>query len=128
MDNFFDITEVEVPVTYPFLNGVVMKFFFRPILDKEEKESRQAFFAKTEEERSHLQHDHNVKMLASLATRLPENVPGFAETYTADNLGEVKIAINHFFSGDNVMKQKLVDDALTLYFTQMQPKEFFRSV
>lgn len=125
MVNFFDITEVEVPVTYPFLDGVVMRFYLRPILDKEEKAARQTFFAKTDADREKEQHDYTVKMLASLSTKLPENVPGLTRKAYGD---EPKAAILRFFEDGNVMKQKLADDVLTIYFGQMQPKEFFRSV
>lgn len=121
MTSFFDTTEVEVSLTYDFLSQEApMKFFLRPQLAKEERQARQVFFALPMEDREAKQHEHNVNMLAMLSTREPENVPTFKLK------GDLGSCIREFFSGENVMKKKVVEDALSLYFAKSQPVEFFR--
>lgn len=124
MSNFFDLNEIEVTVTYPFLKDKPMKFFLRMILDKEEKQARQAFFGLSEAEREAREHEYNVNLLASLSTKMPENVPTFGPYEDV----EPAEAIRHFFAGGNARKQKLVADVVTLYFSEVQPREFFRGV
>lgn len=120
--NLFDLDSIEIPLTYDFLADLgAMIFFCRPLLINEEREARQAFYALPLEDRKAKQHEYNVELLASLCTKLPVNVP----TFPADAM-DVKKAIVDFFTGENPMKKKVVEDALTIYFAKTQPLEFFR--
>lgn len=122
--NFFDLTEIEITLTYPFLNQAKpMRFFLRPILSKEEKEARQTFFGLTEMEQEEKRHEHNVNLLSTLSVKLPENVPTFP---IYNGVVSLDTAIKEFFSGTNAMKIKVVEDTLNLYFQKTQPQEFFR--
>lgn len=112
--DFFGTTEITIPVSYDFLKGVEMRFFLRLQMDREEREARQKLLALPAEQREARLHESNVDLLASLSTRPPENVPTFE--------GDIKT----FFSGENVMKKKVVEDALALYFAKTQPEDFFR--
>lgn len=125
-NNFFNQTDAEITLTYQNLGlDAPMKFFTRLFLAKEEKELRQKFFALTAEEKEAKQHAHNVEMLASVSVRMPENIPGFPSANATDQK-EIQKAITDFFSGDSPMKQKVVADAVGLYFSKTQPLEFFR--
>lgn len=112
--DFFGTTEITIPVSYDFLKDVEMRFFLRLQMDREEREARQKLLALPAEQREAKLHESNVDLLASLSTRPPENVPTFE--------GDIKT----FFSGENVMKKKVVEDALALYFAKTQPEDFFR--
>jgi hypothetical protein len=129
--DFFNVSEVEISLTYPFLNqSEPMRFFLRPILVKEEKEARQIFYALSDDEQETQQHEYNLKLLGSLSVRLPENVPTFDERFETTS-GEhptlsIKRKIESFFDGSNPMKRKIVEDVINLYFQKTQPREFFR--
>lgn len=126
--NIFDLGSVEVTLTYPFLKDAEpIKFFLRPILNSEEKASRQKFLALSEAEREQRKHEANVELLASLSTQAPENLPTFPDFNGNDvDLERLRSELREFFAGTNPMKQKVVDDALTVYFNHIQPAEFFR--
>jgi hypothetical protein len=132
--DFFNQTAIEVTVTYPFLKQTEpMRFFFRVQMAKEEKEARQVFFGLTEDEQEAKRTEYNAKLLASLSTKLPENVPTLEEFYRQRESETeisfntlVKDVIEKFFNSDNPMKQKIAADALNLYFSNSQPLEFFR--
>lgn len=120
--DLFNLDEIEVTLTYPFLKQKEpIRFFLRPLLDAEEKAARQTFLGLTEAERERKKNDFNIKLLAGLAVREPENLPTF------ENTGNLAASLIGFFSGGNAMKQKVADDALTIYYGMIQPSEFFRS-
>ena len=116
--SFFDQTDIEIPLTYAFLPDVVMRFFMRLQMNKEAIEANQAFLGLTQTEREAKDHENNVALLSSLATKHPEGVPG----YKAGD--DVKVSIYAFFSGDNPMKKKVCVDVLNKYFRLVQPKEY----
>lgn len=113
--DFFGTTEIPISVSYDFLPlPEPMRFFLRIQMDREEREARQKLLAMPAAQREAKLHEHNVELLHSLSTRPPENVPTFE--------GDIKT----FFSGENAMKKKVVEDALALYFAKTQPEDFFR--
>ena len=116
--SFFELSDFEIPITYPFLPGVEMKFFMRMQMNDEATKANQAFLALPKDEREAKDHENNVQLIANLSTRLPENIPTFPTE------GDVKQTITDFFSGDNPMKKKLCVDVLNRYFSHIRPKEY----
>ncbi len=118
--DIFNLNETPIRLSYPELGlKEPMIFFMRPYLLEDEQEVRQAYYALTDAEKERGKPTHERRMLASLSTRAPENVPGFdAESHT----------IESFFADDNPMKRKVVSDVMTRYYRVTQPSEFFQGV
>ncbi len=113
---------VPITVTYARIGLAPMTFHMRLYLSKEEGSLRQARFALTDAEKEEKESGYNLTLLASLSTRAPEGVPGFVST------GDVAKDIRDFFGDGNPAKDKIVADAMGLYFRATQPEEFFRGV
>lgn len=135
--DIFSIAETPVTLTYTELGVPAITFYLRPFLQREEQEMRQAHFALTDAAREKAQHAHNVEMLAELSTRAPEGLKGM--NGNKDVKGALKNLLKieketgtpeeiRVIETKNAMKVKVVADALTMYYRNTQPKEFFRGL
>lgn len=125
--NIFGTNPVEIILEYPFLTDQgfePVKFFLRPLLEKEERTARQAFFALTDAEREEKQFDYNVEFLATLSVKPPEGLPEFQ--YDSDLAGSIRSFLGK--AKEDAMVVKIIEDAQTEYFRRTQPKVFFRGV
>lgn len=113
--DIFNLNETPVTLTYASLGAAPITFYMRPWLLKDDEDTRQAFFALTDEEQEKQRGQHNVEMLARLSTRSPTGIPNF----TGD--------IRSFFGDGTPMKEKVVADVIRRYNLIIQPEEFFRS-
>lgn len=123
--SFFDLTEIEINVSYPGLGLTEpMKFFLRPMMSKEQRDLQTSYFGLSVEEQEAKKDEQNIKMLSSLTVKQPRNVPDFdRETVAGDDL---KSAIFKFFNDGNGLKAKVCEDVLTLYFRKIQPAELYK--
>lgn len=119
--DLFETGAVRIEVTYESLGQTApFVFYLRPILSKESKALRQMFFGLTEDEQEDKKPEFNAKLLGLLSVKPPENLPAFELN------GDLSDSVFDYFNSDNLMRQKLAEDAINLWLTMTQPKEFFR--
>lgn len=119
----FETGAVRIPITYESLGQTTpFVFYLRPLLSREAKSLRQVFFGLSEDEQESRKAEFNAKLLGLLSVKPPENIPAF------ENNGNLQEAVYSYFNSDNLMRQKLAEDAINLWITMTQPKEFFRII
>lgn len=130
--NWLDATDIKTPITYLGIEGAAtVNFYFDILMSETEKELRQKHFALPETEQPAARHKYNVEMISRLASRRPENLPGFDAAFEAKKAGQsereaIAAAIMEVLSPETPVRVKLADDALNYYTTINQPAEFFR--
>lgn len=123
IEELFNAGVVPIQVTYASLGQTEpFVFYLRPLMSSEAKAYRQLYFGLSDAEQEEKKREFNARLLALLSVKPPEGLPGFE---VGDNLAD---SIFNYFDSDNLMRQKLADDALNLWIASTQPKEFFRLV
>jgi len=120
----FSMTRIEVNLTYDYLipdQPLAITFFMRLEQCDEEVLARQEFFALSEDERKKKVTEHQANRMALLSVQEPAGIPGFTNANA-----DYRQAIRDFFSGDNALKGRILDDALSQYEVKTRPREFFR--
>lgn len=116
--------EVPIKISIPFLDDISVTFFFKVLMSSEEKQMRQDFSGLTQEQKEETRREYHIKLATSLITRLPEGVPDLAAE--TKNLEESRKIFQEFFSLDYPVNDKILDDALGLYFARVLPREYLQ--
>lgn len=122
--DFWNQSEYRVAVELPQINeGSPFVFYMRLLMSSEALEARQEFSGLKPGEKLDKTHEYYTNLVALLSTRAPEGLPGFESKET----GRVLAAqIREFFAGDNMLKQKLINETIEQYFSLAKRKDFFR--
>lgn len=120
-----DATDVEFDITYLGIPGArPVKWFCKILQTSEEKEIRQKHFAQTSEKQLESRHAYNVEMLSRVASRPPENLPGFDEMFAIHD-GDLQKTIYAILISATPARIMLANDSLNYYTTINQPMEFY---
>lgn len=123
IESLFNSGFVTVTVTYHALGQTSpFVFYLRPMMNREARNYRQMFLGLTDEEQEARKAEFNARLLGELSVKEPEGLPNFEPG------NDLRDAVFNYFNDDNLMRQKLAEDAINLWLTMTQPEEFFRFV
>ena len=131
--DLFTLTEVPVTLTYAGLGAPPITFFLRPCLNREEQALRQTMLAQPDKDREAGQHAHNIEMLSRLSVHEPEGFVSYAGSIRkhfalepAPEKDDATAAAQRELR--NMMRRKVLNDAMARYIGITQPVEFFRGL
>jgi hypothetical protein len=128
---FVSLANVPVKLTYRF-DGMpaVIEFKCKMALDQDDKEARQAFYAKPDGDQAAGLHRYYVDFLSRIVTSRPNGLPGFDELLPADagavKKSDIANAIKAYFETGEPILKKIAEDAVEMYNRISAPAEFFR--
>jgi hypothetical protein len=133
IDAFLALKDVQVELTYPFLAEKIV-IPCKLILDEDQLQARQKFYALPAGEQKAGEHNYHVEMLAAMISGVPSGLPGFVELFVElfgkpenkPNADELAGAVRTYFQSETELSKKIVADAVDRYAHLTSPLEFFR--
>jgi hypothetical protein len=122
IDAFLALKDVQVELTYPFLAEKIV-IPCKLILDEDQLQARQKFYALPAGEQKAGEHNYHVEMLAAMISGVPSGLPGFVELTEDFELAD---AVRTYFQKETELSKKIVADVVDRYAHLTSPLEFFR--
>jgi hypothetical protein len=127
IDAFLNRSDLEVKLTYAFAPEPIV-FPVRLMMNDDEINARQAFYAQPAAAQESGRHKYHVEMLCSILSGCPSGLPGFKELHSAAPPADAspeKVLKSYLMRGGNVAEM-IANDAIELYNRMIKPAEFFR--